>query len=63
MNINLTENEIKTLKRIHQLYYSGMYRDMYDKNDIDPICDKYRENFMRQSIEDIITKINVELRK
>ncbi len=63
MNIEITENEAIVLNRIKQIYYDGMYHDLYEKNGTEFPCDKYCENFMKTSIEDIVIKINVESRK
>ena len=58
MKIELSENEMVVLNRIHQLYYDGMYHDLYENHGTEFPCDKYCEEFMKTSIEDIVSKIN-----
>ncbi len=59
MKIEITEDEARALKRLQELYYDQMYRDLYEKSGSEFPCDKYCENFMKSSIEDIVVKITV----
>ncbi len=61
--MQITENDFRILKRIQQLYYDGMYGDLYKKQGTEFPCDKYCENFMKSGIDDLVEKIEVELKK
>jgi len=57
--IEITENEAVVLNRLKQIYYEGMYGDLYKKHGTEFPCDKYCENFMKTCIDDIVNKINM----
>ncbi len=58
MKIELSDSEIQVLTRLKQLYYAGMYRELYEKSNTEFPCDKYCEDFMKTTIEDLVSKIN-----
>ena len=41
MKIEITENEAVALNRLNQIYYQGMYHDLYEKHGTEFPCDKY----------------------
>ena len=58
MIIELNEDEMVTITRLYQIYYEGMYHDLYEKHGTAFPCDKYCEEYMKSNIESIVMKLN-----
>jgi len=60
MTIELNENEQVVLTRLYQIYHPGMYRNLYAQHGTDYPCDKYCEEFMRSTIENLVMKMKAQ---